>query len=92
MRGCVALALQRCPALRVRHRLQLWQQRQLPLPTMLLCPHSRSLWRQGVELNAARLRMAHLPCDSQVEVLFTPGLWVPLVNCHGVYILPGIPR
>ena len=47
---------------------------------------------QGLELNEARLRMALLPCDDQVEVLFTPGLWVPLVNCHGVYILPGIPR
>lgn len=27
-----------------------------------------------------------------VQVLFTPDLWVPLVNLHGVYILPGIPR
>ena len=26
------------------------------------------------------------------EVLFTEGLWVPLVNVGGVYILPGIPR
>ena len=26
------------------------------------------------------------------QVLFTPELWVPLVNLHGVYILPGIPR
>jgi molybdopterin-biosynthesis enzyme MoeA-like protein len=25
-------------------------------------------------------------------VLFTPGLWVPLVNLRGVYVLPGIPR
>ena len=25
-------------------------------------------------------------------MLFTPDLWVPLVNLHGVYILPGIPR
>lgn len=27
-----------------------------------------------------------------VQVMFTPGLWVPLVNLRGVYILPGIPR
>ena len=27
-----------------------------------------------------------------MQVLFTPDLWVPLVNLHGVYILPGIPR
>jgi hypothetical protein len=46
--------------------------------------------RRGVELNAARLRMATLPTPS--EVLFTPGQWVPLVNIGGVYILPGIPR
>lgn len=26
------------------------------------------------------------------QVLFTPGLWVPLVVLQGVYILPGIPR
>jgi hypothetical protein len=25
-------------------------------------------------------------------VLFTPGLWVPLVNIQNTYILPGIPR
>ncbi|GFR39922.1 hypothetical protein Agub_g430 [Astrephomene gubernaculifera] len=45
---------------------------------------------RGVELNEARLRMATLPCPS--EVLFTEGLWVPLVNVGGVYVLPGIPR
>ncbi|PSC71220.1 3 -phosphoadenosine 5 -phosphosulfate sulfotransferase (PAPS reductase) [Micractinium conductrix] len=48
--------------------------------------------KRGVELNEARLRMAHLPTDDGVEVLFTPGLWVPLVAIQGVYILPGIPR
>ncbi|GAB4821923.1 hypothetical protein N2152v2_008969 [Parachlorella kessleri] len=45
--------------------------------------------RRGVELNEARLRMATLPEGS--EVLYTEGLWVPLVNLQGVYILPGIP-
>ena len=25
-------------------------------------------------------------------MLFTPGLWVPLVNIQNTYILPGIPR
>ncbi|EFJ40156.1 hypothetical protein VOLCADRAFT_120055 [Volvox carteri f. nagariensis] len=45
---------------------------------------------RGLELNDARLRMATLPTPS--EVLFTQGLWVPLVNLRGVYVLPGIPR
>lgn len=27
-----------------------------------------------------------------VQVLRTPGMWVPLVNLQNVYILPGIPR
>lgn len=27
-----------------------------------------------------------------VQVLTTPGLWVPLVHVQGVYVLPGIPR
>ena len=27
-----------------------------------------------------------------LQVLYTPDLWVPLANLHGVYILPGIPR
>lgn len=41
--------------------------------------------------NEARLRMATLPTPA--EVLFTPGLWVPLVVAGGnVHILPGIPR
>ena len=44
--------------------------------------------KRGVELNAARLRMATLPSPAD-EVLFTPDLWVPLVNLRGVYILPG---
>ena len=26
------------------------------------------------------------------QVLFTDGLWVPLVNVQNVYVLPGIPR
>ncbi|CAL8465971.1 g5507 [Coccomyxa elongata] len=46
--------------------------------------------KRGVELNDARLRMAMLPQTSQV--LYTPDLWVPLVNLRGVYVLPGIPR
>ncbi|CAL5224230.1 g6882 [Coccomyxa viridis] len=46
--------------------------------------------KRGVELNEARLRMATLPAGA--EVLYTPELWVPLVNLQGVYILPGIPR
>ena len=29
------------------------------------------------------------PC---LQVLFTPGLWVPLVNVKNVFILPGIPK
>lgn len=36
------------------------------------------------------MRMATLPEDC--EVLFTEGMWVPLCNVDGVYILPGIPR
>jgi molybdopterin-biosynthesis enzyme MoeA-like protein len=41
--------------------------------------------------NEARLRMATLP--QPCEVLFTPGLWVPLVVAGGnVHVLPGIPR
>lgn len=46
--------------------------------------------KRGVEINEARLRMATLPFPS--EVLFTDGLWVPLVNLNGIYVLPGIPR
>ncbi len=42
----------------------------------------------GQELNEARLRMATLPRNSMV--LDTPGLWVPLVNLHSVFILPGV--
>ncbi len=30
--------------------------------------------------------------DVCMQVLYTPELWVPLVNLQGVYILPGIPR
>lgn len=46
--------------------------------------------KTGKEVNEARLRMATLP--EGAEVLVTEGLWVPLVNLNGVYILPGIPR
>lgn len=46
--------------------------------------------KRGMELNAARLRMATLPTPA--EVLYTEGLWVPLVQLQGIYILPGIPR
>ena len=42
-------------------------------------------------MNEARLRMAALPTPPD-EVLFTPGLWVPLVVVDRVWILPGIPR
>lgn len=45
---------------------------------------------QGKELNEARLRMAMLPQGA--EILYTDGLWVPLVNSREVYVLPGIPR
>lgn len=45
---------------------------------------------QGKTLNGPRLRMATLP--EGCEVLYTPGLWVPLVVLQNVYILPGIPR
>jgi hypothetical protein len=44
-----------------------------------------------MELNEARLRMATLPAPAD-EVLFTPGMWVPLVVVDRVYVLPGIPR
>lgn len=46
---------------------------------------------RGVELNEARLRMAALPTPTD-DVLYTPGLWVPLVVVDQVHILPGIPR
>ena len=35
--------------------------------------------------------MAALPTPA-AEVLFTPGLWVPLVVVDRVHVLPGIPR
>ncbi len=38
-----------------------------------------------------QLMLRH-PGVSCGQVLTTPGLWVPLVHIHGVYILPGIPR
>lgn len=46
--------------------------------------------KQGKEVNDARLRMATLPTGC--KVLLTPGIWVPLVKLHNIYILPGIPR
>uniref|UniRef100_A0A7S0QTF6 MoaB/Mog domain-containing protein n=1 Tax=Pyramimonas obovata TaxID=1411642 RepID=A0A7S0QTF6_9CHLO len=46
--------------------------------------------KQGKEVNDARLRMATLPTGC--EALTTPGIWVPLVRLHNIYILPGIPR
>ena len=46
---------------------------------------------RGLELNEARLRMATLPAPAD-EVIFTPGLWVPLVVVDRVHILPGIPK
>lgn len=49
-----------------------------------------SFSKRGLELNAARLRMATLP--SPAEVLFTEGSWVPLVCVNGIYVLPGIPK
>lgn len=62
-----------------------------------LAPHEGTLERmrvhyekRGVELNAARQRMAALPVGS--TVYFTPGLWVPLAEIGRVFILPGIPR
>eukprot|EP00887_Chlorella_sp_A99_P006355 scaffold3.g6355.t1 len=45
---------------------------------------------RGVELNESRLRMADLPHPAD-EVLFAPGLWVPLVVINNVFVLPGIP-
>lgn len=61
---------------------------QVPFNSRALTPHSTA---RNVELNEARLRMAALPSPAD-EVLFTPGLWVPLVVVDRVYILPGIPR
>lgn len=46
--------------------------------------------QQGKEVNSARLRMATLPTGCIVHT--TPGLWVPLVECQSVWVLPGIPR
>lgn len=46
---------------------------------------------RNLELNEARLRMATLPSPAE-DVLFTSGLWVPLVVVDRIHILPGIPR
>lgn len=42
------------------------------------------------EINSERLRMALIP--ENVEVFWTPDLWVPLVRLENVHILPGIPE
>ncbi|KAI8466434.1 MAG: MoaB/Mog domain-containing protein [Monoraphidium minutum] len=58
-------------------------------PTVALMePHYKA---RNMELNEARLRMAALPAPADA-VLFTPGLWVPLVVLERVHVLPGIPR
>jgi molybdenum cofactor synthesis domain-containing protein len=41
-------------------------------------------------LNEGQKRMAMLPDPD--EVVFTPGLWVPLVRVGNVLVLPGVPR
>ena len=67
-----------------------------PSRVVLFCRPPIPLSRRGrprpplLLQNEARLRMALLPAPA--EVLFSPGLWVPLVNLQGVFILPGIPR
>jgi molybdopterin-biosynthesis enzyme MoeA-like protein len=43
------------------------------------------LWLQSCKGRAAHALLLR-------QVLFTPGLWVPLVNLKGTYVLPGIPR
>lgn len=68
------------------HSLAQSTERRAPPPRQMRAHYSM----QGKELNEARLRMATLPAGA--EVLFTDGLWVPLVNCGEVYVLPGIPR
>ena len=50
-----------------------------------------SLGSQGVEVNAARRRMAMLPTNL-TNVLWTPDLWVPIAVVKNVYILPGVPH
>eukprot|EP01101_Sappina_pedata_P002152 TRINITY_DN12411_c0_g1_i1.p2 TRINITY_DN12411_c0_g1~~TRINITY_DN12411_c0_g1_i1.p2 ORF type:complete len:150 (-),score=36.41 TRINITY_DN12411_c0_g1_i1:54-503(-) len=42
-----------------------------------------------LRINSEHLRMARFPAGS--ELLFTEGLWVPIVVTKNVYILPGIP-
>ena len=50
-----------------------------PLPPLLPAP---------APPDACRLRMADLPHPAD-EVLFSPGLWVPLVVIQNVFVLPG---
>lgn len=42
------------------------------------------------ELNEGQRRMAQIPQPDRI--IFTPGLWVPLVQVRNVLILPGVPR
>ena len=44
----------------------------------------------SVSLNEARKKMVLLP--DPCEILWTPGLWVPLVIVENVYVLPGVPE
>lgn len=54
----------------------------------------------SVQPSGVALRLLHVgawprcrfPAPPRAQVLFTPDLWVPLVNLKDVYILPGIPR
>ena len=49
-------------------------------------------WRDAAGLR--RHALSTSPPDNQksLQVLLTPDLWLPLVNLHGVHILPGILR
>lgn len=42
------------------------------------------------ELSEGQRRMARIPQPDRI--IFTPGLWVPLVQVRNVLILPGVPR
>jgi molybdopterin-biosynthesis enzyme MoeA-like protein len=64
---------------------------QTKTPCAAMFPNPVVFAARGIELNEARLRMAALPSPAN-EVLFTPGLWVPLAVVDRVYVLPGIPR
>lgn len=45
---------------------------------------------RGIELNAARKKMAMLPAGA--EVIMGEGNWVPVVKMKQVFVLPGIPK